>query len=123
MKMNANEEACPVGEDGVVGQVCLAGLPGLKGGTIKRIYESEIKNIIGSAKIESRKVGDNTTVVTVTLANGWTMTEQSACIDPSAYNHDLGVKICMEHIEDKLWMLEGYRRVCEIAEEGEDGGN
>lgn len=42
--------------------------------------------------------------------------------DPDNYDHDLGVEICKKRIEDELWKLEGYRKVCERAvRDGEQG--
>ena len=49
------------------------------------------------------------------LPHSLALYEQSACIDPDNYDHDLGVEICKERIENELWKPEGYRKVCESA--------
>lgn len=77
-----------------------------------RVTQDEIDRLMSGATFDSLKVHSNTTVVTARFESGWTMTEQSACIDPANYDHALGVEICKKRIEDKLWELEGYRKVC-----------
>lgn len=87
-----------------------------------RVLPEEIAALMASAEFFDEKMYSNTTVVTAKLPNGWTITEQSACIDPDNYDHDLGVEICKKRIEDELWKLEGYRKVCERAvRDGEQG--
>ena len=51
---------------------------------------------------------NKTTVVHVTLKNGFTVTESSSCVDPENYSKDIGVEICLERIENKIWELLGF---------------
>jgi hypothetical protein len=53
-------------------------------------------------------VGKLTTVVAVRLKNGFTIVETATCVDPDNYSENLGHKVCMKKIRDKIWMLEGY---------------
>ena len=55
-----------------------------------------------------RTIFDKCTVVSMQLANGFILTESSACVDSNNYDFDVGMKICRERIENKLWELEGY---------------
>lgn len=48
------------------------------------------------------------TIVSAKLANGFILTESSACVDPKNYDMALGIDLCKEKIRDKLWELEGY---------------
>lgn len=48
------------------------------------------------------------TVVAWNLPNGFTVSDQSGCIDPANYDREIGAKICREHLRDKLWMLYGF---------------
>lgn len=92
------------------------------GQTDNRVTGEEIDALMEAAEFSDCKLYGNTTVVTAKSPNGWTITEQSACIDPDNYDHDLGVEICKKRIEDELWKLEGYRKVCERAvRDGEQG--
>ena len=48
-------------------------------------------------------------MVTAKLKNGFVLTADSACVDPANYDKRMGERICLEHIANKLWELEGYR--------------
>lgn len=53
-------------------------------------------------------LGDKTTLVRVVLVNGFEIIETSACVDKANYCEDLGAKICMDKIEDKIWGYLGF---------------
>ena len=36
------------------------------------------------------------------------MIEGSSCVDPKNYNDELGTKICVGRMRDKVWMLLGF---------------
>ena len=78
---------------------------------MKGIYlkEERIKELLDKSLINVTTVFDKTTVVTVKLPNGFTITESCGCINPDNYSEEIGAEICMAKIEDKLWMLEGYK--------------
>jgi hypothetical protein len=52
--------------------------------------------------------GSQLTVCCLTLANGFTVTGESACASPQNFNAELGRKIAREKARDKIWPLEGY---------------
>lgn len=54
---------------------------------------------------EVSTLGDKVTVVRATLRNGFELVESSACVSPENYDEELGAKICMEKIKDKVWFL------------------
>lgn len=66
--------------------------------------------------INSRIVGEDyhvfpgtmLTVCCLTLANGFTVTGESACASPANFNMELGRKIARTHAREKIWALEGY---------------
>jgi len=72
------------------------------------ITQEHIENLVKRSKIQSAKVGRKTTVVCLTLPNGFEIVETAACIDPDNYNHEIGEKIALDRIENKVWLLEGY---------------
>lgn len=84
---------------------------------IKYVKEETIKKMLEEADVNVSTVFDNTTVVTVRLKNGFTLTEASGCIDIDNYSKEIGAEICMAKIEDKLWMLEGYALNKQLMEE------
>lgn len=49
-----------------------------------------------------------TTVCTLVLANGFTVTGTSACVSPKTFNKELGEKYAREDAIAKVWQLEGY---------------
>lgn len=48
------------------------------------------------------------TYVTVRMKNGFTLRENTTCVDPANYDEEAGKQICLEKIEDKIWFLLGY---------------
>lgn len=59
-------------------------------------------------KTEVWDIGEKTTCVTATLANGFEITETSSCVNKELYNQDIGKDICMTAIKDKVYMLLGF---------------
>lgn len=57
---------------------------------------------------EVSTLGDKVTVVRATLRNGFELVESSACVSSENYDEELGAKICMEKIKDKVWFLLGF---------------
>ena len=58
--------------------------------------------------VDARTMGEKTTVVKATLINGFEMVDGSSCVDPKNYDEELGTKICVERMRDKVWMLLGF---------------
>lgn len=74
-----------------------------------KITEDQVKDLIEASTIEDTQLGAKSTVVSVTLPNGFVVIESSSCVDPENYDHELGKKICLDRIKSKIWELEGYR--------------
>ncbi len=55
------------------------------------------------------------TVCCLTLANGFTVTGESACASPANFDVELGRKISRQHAKDKIWALEGYLLKSKLA--------
>ena len=70
------------------------------------IDQQMVKDFIAS--VESTKIGEKTTVVRATMKNGFEIVETSSCVDKANYDQELGIKICMKRIEDKVWELLGF---------------
>lgn len=54
------------------------------------------------------------TMCVIVLNNGYTVTGQSACADPSNYNEDIGNRLAFEDAKKKIWALMGYHLKQEI---------
>ncbi len=66
--------------------------------------------------------GSTLTVCCLTLANGFTVTGQSAAASPENFNEEIGRKIARADAREKIWMLEGYllrERLHEAAPNGD----
>lgn len=59
-------------------------------------------------RTEAVKVGQKTTVVVLTLKNGFEVIGTSACIDPAEYNMEVGTTYARKRAVEKVWELEGY---------------
>lgn len=67
------------------------------------ITQEDVNDFIET--VETIKVGEKTTFVTVTLVNGFELTDSASCFDPANYDHTKGEKICLDRIKNKLWSL------------------
>ena len=52
--------------------------------------------------------GSLLTVCCLTTLNGFSVTGESACVDPENFDAVIGQKVARAHAVDKLWALEGY---------------
>lgn len=52
--------------------------------------------------------GSTLTVCCLTLKNGFTVTGESACVDPLNFNKELGESIAKKNAIEKIWLVAGY---------------
>jgi hypothetical protein len=52
--------------------------------------------------------GTTVTVCCLTLKNGFTVVDSSACVSPENFNEELGRKAAKERARSQIWELEGY---------------
>ena len=52
--------------------------------------------------------GTMLTVCCLTLANGFTVTGESACASPENFDAEIGRRIALQNAVQKIWALEGY---------------
>lgn len=72
------------------------------------VTQNRIDSILSRSKVDVVKLGQKTTVMCVTLPNGFEVVASSACVNPANYNEMKGIEICRDIIVKKLWELEGY---------------
>jgi len=70
------------------------------------ITQENVDAFISSVEIIT--VGNKSTIVIATLANGFKVIESSSCVDVANYDEEMGKNICMDKIKDKVWMLLGF---------------
>ena len=78
------------------------------------ITNEMIEDLFRNGKTMVETVDGKCTIVTVTLENGFMLTESAACVDKENYDEQIGREICLGKIKDKLWELEGYKLQCEL---------
>lgn len=66
--------------------------------------------------VQDMKVGEKTTIVCLTLVNGFEVIGHSSCVDPENYDHEIGVEIALKMAVNKTWELLGFALQNEIAE-------
>lgn len=79
-----------------------------------KVTNEMIDDLFRNSKIRVETVDGKCTVVTVTLENGFMLTESAACVDKENYNEEIGREVCLKKIKNKLWELEGYKMQCEL---------
>lgn len=77
--------------------------------TKKSLTQKDINDIIKETEIVTMTMFGKTTIVVAKLPNGFVIVESSSCVSTENYDMEMGKKICMERIENKIWELEGYK--------------
>lgn len=74
---------------------------------IRAQYTFTVWNALGEGvpRLEELKL---LTIAVLVLANGFTVTGESACASPENFNAELGAKIAIANAKGKIWPLEGY---------------
>lgn len=70
------------------------------------ISQQMVDDFIKETYVET--VGEKTTLVRVTLKNGFELVEASSCVDETNYDKKIGAEICMGKIKNKIWFLLGF---------------
>lgn len=74
--------------------------------TRQKVTKEYIESLI--VDVAYQKIGEKTTHCMITLANGFSVTGESSCVDPKIFDMEIGKPIAYENAFDKLWSLEGY---------------
>ncbi|WP_018865116.1 Gp49 family protein [Thioalkalivibrio sp. ARh3] len=70
-----------------------------------RITGDALENMDGGVEIS--RMG-NHTVVRLQLRSGFSIIEESACVDPDNYDESVGTEIAMEKARDQVWAYLGF---------------
>jgi len=60
--------------------------------------------------------GTTLTVCCLHLANGFTVTGESACASPENFDEQIGRDLAFKQARDKIWALEGYALRCKLSQ-------
>lgn len=89
-------------------------------GLVGANYEVEKRNldpINETQELDNFNQLELLTFCVLVLANGFTVTGESACASPENFDADIGRKIARENAVNKIWMLEGYLLKQKLSEE------
>ena len=75
---------------------------------LKGVSTEKIERLMSEANINVTTLFGKTTMVAAQFPNGFVITESSSCVDPKVYSEEEGKRICLEHIKERLWEMEGY---------------
>ena len=73
-----------------------------------KVPKAYIDEIISKSEIKTCTYFGNCLVMAAKLPNGFVVVTSSGCIDPANFSREIGKEICMEHLRDEVWKLEGY---------------
>lgn len=81
-----------------------------------KVTKEQIQQIMDNSQYEVfHRIFDKQCLVVAKLPNGFTVVGELACVDPSIYDEEIGVKLAKQRIEERLWELEGYKLQCELT--------
>lgn len=86
---------------------------------MKSVTKDHLDQLISKSEVSYTNPKGTLTHCIITLPQGFTVTGESACVDPSLYNKVLGEKYALEKAVDKLWELEGYLLSVQLASESD----
>ena len=74
-----------------------------------RIPKELVKSFVKNKKIKTERIfGKLTTILEYELQNGFTGIESTSCVDEKKYSEEIGTKILMEKLEEKIWFGLGF---------------
>jgi len=78
------------------------------------ITSAHIDALIAASQVEVSTRFGKVTLISIRLPHGFVITEAAGAVDPANYSEEMGKKICLDRIKNKLWELEGYKLSCEL---------
>ena len=73
-----------------------------------KLTDADIANFMSCGEMLSENRGEKTTLVEFIMPTGWIDYEVSSCVSPINYDQELGEKICIDHIANRLWSHLGF---------------
>ena len=73
----------------------------------KSLTESDVESVIQSVHYNHLK-GSTLTICVIKTNSGFTVTGTSACVNPDAYDEEVGEELAYKQAFEKLWEFEAY---------------
>lgn len=84
--------------------------------TMLKVTSEDVDASIKS--IACHRLTDTLTVCVITLWTNYTVTGQSACVDPANYNEEIGQKLAIDDAKRKIWPLLGFMLSVDLVRAG-----
>jgi Phage protein (N4 Gp49/phage Sf6 gene 66) family len=75
---------------------------------MNKITEEHINELVENAEVVYTTAFGKSLIATFKFESGWVETVDASCVDPANFDIEVGKKIVMERIKNKMWELEGY---------------
>lgn len=85
-----------------------------KGLNVPRLRPADIDSVIVSETFTTLPSG-KAMVCELTLASGFTVRGESACVSKENFDEGIGQVISRANARNKVWELEGYRLQCDLT--------
>ena len=72
-----------------------------------KLVPADIDLFLGD-KVDALKVGDKSVLVSIKYPSGFVDHEVSSCVDPANYDEEIGKRVAIGHIKDRLWGHLGF---------------
>lgn len=72
-----------------------------------KLTGADIDRFVGEG-VEASKIGPKSTMVHVTMHNGWEDYEVSSCVDQANYDDEIGKQCALDNIKHRLWKHLGF---------------
>ncbi len=73
-----------------------------------KLTQQDINNWMGGSIVTAVDGDKKTTVVKVEMPTGFVEWDAASCVSPKNYDREMGKKIALEHIEDRVWRMLGF---------------
>ena len=100
--------------------------PRVTPGDVERNIRSEFyftagEGVLGQSQMGTKPAGNadslnRLTFCVLVLANGFTVTGESACVSPENFDADIGKKVARQDAITKVWPLMGYELHSKLSE-------
>ena len=73
-----------------------------------KVTQEQIDELFNQSEQEEIELWGKEYHLFIKLPNGFTVDGKGACVSPENYDREIGRKVAIEQIKNKLWELEGY---------------
>lgn len=80
---------------------------------LKKVTPEMVKENMQDVFVTTINYFKPTTVVQIRMKNGFVLTDSTSCVNPEDYSEEIGAKILLERMENKVWELLGYEMTTE----------